>query len=104
MDFLTNSIIAYNSFDEALNKIEDAIKDVKSNNVGYFYQKQQDDKYLSNYINSVMEMKKMVSKFNNLFDDFLMEIEVAEQQKWEYEQAIAEEIYYSEVYNEGNNE
>ena len=46
----------------------------------------------------------MVSKFNNLFDDFLMEIEVAEQQKWEYEQAIAEEIYYSEVYNEGNNE
>ena len=46
MDFLTNSIIAYNSFDEALNKIEDAVKDVKSNNVGYFYQKQQNDKYL----------------------------------------------------------
>ncbi len=104
MDFLSENIIAYTTFDNALKKIEEDIKIVKSDNVGYFYKEEQDDKYLSNYVNSVMKMRKSISEFNNLFEDFLMEIETAEQLKWEEEQAKAEENYYSEVHNEWFNQ
>lgn len=104
MDFLSESIIAYTAFDNALSKIEDCVKIGKSNNVNYFYQEKQDDKHLSDYVNSVVEMRKAIGEFNNLFEDFLMEIETAEQLKWEEEQKQAEETYYSEVQNEEFNQ
>lgn len=103
MNLLDNSILAYTTFDNALKEIEDKVKWVQSDNVAYFLNKQQDDNHLSSYVNSVSELRKTMSTFNNLFEDLMMEVETAEQLKWEDEHKQAEQDYYSEVQNEGLN-
>ena len=105
MSFLENNILSYDFFDRALKDIEDKVKEVKTNNVAYFYQEKQDDNYLSNYVNSVKELNKSFANFHNAFEDMMMEIEQADFEKWEDEQRKAEQNYYGEFTNgEGVNQ
>ena len=38
-----------------------------------------------------------MSNYNALFEDLMMELEIKEQELWEYEQSQAEKNYYNEV-------
>lgn len=98
MDFLTDNILSYETFKNALDKIEEKLKWVKSSSVGYFFRddKKDNDKYLSIYVNSVTDLRKAMGEFNNLFEDFMMEIEQAEFEAWEIEQENIEGEYYNE--------
>lgn len=55
------------------------------------------DKYLSDYVNSLRELRKAMADYNNLFYDLEMSIEQSEFEQWEREQALIEQEYYSEV-------
>ena len=99
MNFLGNCTEAYYKLQDALYDIEDYARISGSKNYDYFIMEKQSDKDLSDYVNSVLELKKYVSKFSNLFDELLMEIEVAEEERWREEQTQIEEYYYSEGIN-----
>ena len=94
MALTQENVIAYTALDNALKDIIGKAKNASSNNVSYFYS---GDKYLSNYVKSVEELRKSMSNYNALFEDLMMELEVKEQELWEYEQSQAEKNYYDEI-------
>lgn len=94
MELLGDNIFAYTTLDNALKEVEGKIKNTQSNNAAYFYK---GDNYLSDYVKSVMELRKSMANFNNLFEDYMMELEQAEYEKWETEQGEIENEYYSET-------
>ncbi len=94
MALTQENIIAYTALDNALKNIIEKAKDALSHNVSYFYS---GDKYLSDYVKSVEELRRSMSNYNALFDDLMMELEVKEQELWEYEQSQAEKNYYDEM-------
>ena len=94
MALTQENIIAYTALDNALKNIIEKAKDALSHNVSYFYS---GDKYLSDYVKSVEELRKSMSNYNTLFEDLMMELEIKEQELWEYEQSQAEKNYYNEM-------
>ena len=94
MALTQENIIAYTTLDNALKNIIEKAKNASSNNVSYFFS---GDKYLSDYVKSVEELRKSMSNYNALFEDLMMELEIKEQELWEYEQSQAEKNYYDEV-------
>ena len=94
MALTQENIIAYTTLDNALKDIIEKAKNASSNNVSYFFS---GDKYLSDYVKSVEELRKSMSNYNALFEDLMMELEIKEQELWEYEQSQAEKNYYDEV-------
>ena len=94
MALTQENIIAYTALDNALKDIIEKAKNASSHNVNYFYS---GDKYLSDYVKSVEELRKSMSNYNTLFEDLMMELEIKEQELWEYEQSQAERNYYDEV-------
>ena len=94
MALTQENIIAYTALDNALKDIIEKAKNASSHNVNYFYS---GDKYLSDYVNSIGELRKSMSNYNTLFEDLMMELEIKEQELWEYEQSQAEKNYYDEM-------
>ena len=94
MALTQENVIAYTALDNALKDIIEKAKNALSNNVSYFFS---GDKYLSDYVKSVEELRKSMSNYNALFEDLMMELEVKEQELWEYEQSQAERNYYDEM-------
>lgn len=94
MALTQENIIAYTALDNALKDVIEKAKNALSHNVNYFYS---GDKYLSDYVNSIGELRKSMSNYNTLFEDLMMELEIKEQELWEYEQSQAEKNYYDEV-------
>ena len=94
MALTQENIIAYTALDNALEDIIKKVNSALSHNVNYFYS---GDKYLSDYVKSVEELRKSMSNYNALFEDLMMELEVKEQELWEYEQSQAEKNYYDEM-------
>ena len=94
MALTQENVIAYTALDNALKDIIEKAKNASSNNVSYFFS---GDKYLSDYVKSVEELRKSMSDYNTLFEDLMMELEIKEQELWEYEQSQAEKNYYNEV-------
>lgn len=94
MALTQENIIAYTALDNALKNIIEKANNALSHNVSYFYS---GDKYLSDYVKSVEELRKSMSNYNALFEDLMMELEVKEQELWEYEQSQAEKNYYDEM-------
>lgn len=98
MNFLTDNILSYETFKNASEEVKNKLKWVETALVGYFFRDNGDDndKYLSIYVNSVMDLRKSMGNFNNLFEDFMMEIEQAEFEAWEEAQQNIESEYYNE--------
>ena len=94
MALTQENIIAYTALNNALEDIIEKVNSALSHNVNYFYS---GDKYLSDYVKSVEELRKSMSNYNTLFEDLMMELEVKEQELWEYEQSQAERNYYDEM-------
>ena len=94
MALTQENIIAYTALDNALKDIIEKAKNASSYNVNYFCS---GDKYLSDYVKSIGELRKSMSNYNTLFEDLMMELEIKEQELWEYEQSQAERNYYDEV-------
>lgn len=94
MALTQDNIIAYTALDNALKDIIDKTNNTLSHNVSYFYS---GDKYLSDYVKAVEDLRKSMNNYNTLFEDLMMELEVKEQELWEYEQSQAEKDYYDEV-------
>ena len=94
MALTQENVIAYTALDNALKDIIEKAKNASSNNVSYFFS---GDKYLSDYVKSVEELRKSMSNYNALFEDLMMELEIKEQKLWEYEQSQAEKNYYDEI-------
>lgn len=94
MALTQENIIAYTALDNALKNIIEKANNALSHNVSYFYS---GDKYLSDYVKSIEELRRSMSNYNALFDDLMMELEVKEQELWEYEQSQAEKNYYDEM-------
>ena len=94
MALTQENIIAYTALDNALKNIIEKANNALSHNVSYFYS---GDKYLSDYVKSIGELRKSMSNYNTLFEDLMMELEIKEQELWEYEQSQAERNYYDEV-------
>ena len=94
MALTQENVIAYTALDNALKDIIEKAKNASSNNVSYFFS---GDKYLSDYVKSVEKLRKSMSDYNTLFEDLMMELEIKEQELWEYEQSQAEKNYYNEV-------
>ena len=94
MALTQENIIAYTALDNALKDIIEKAKNASSHNVNYFCS---GDKYLSDYVKSIGELRKSMSNYNTLFEDLMMELEIKEQELWEYEQSQAERNYYDEV-------
>lgn len=94
MALTQENVIAYTALDNALKDIIEKAKNTSSNNVSYFFS---GDKYLSDYVKSVEELRKSMSNYNTLFEDLMMELEIKEQELWEYEQSQAEKNYYDEM-------
>ena len=94
MALTQENVIAYTALDNALKDIIEKAKNASSNNVSYFFS---GDKYLSDYVKSVKKLRKSMSNYNALFEDLMMELEVKEQELWEYEQNQAEKNYYDEI-------
>ena len=94
MALTQENVIAYTALDNALKDIIEKAKNASSNNVSYFFS---GDKYLSDYVKSVEELRKSMSDYNTLFEDLMMELEIKEQELWEYEQSQAEKNYYDEI-------
>jgi hypothetical protein len=85
---------AFSTLNDALRKVEDKASAVRFTNALTF--EADGDKYLSDYVNEVGELRKSMSEFNNLFEDFMMELEQADFEAWEETQTQDEENYYSE--------
>lgn len=94
MALTQENVIAYTALDNALKDIIEKAKNASSNNVSYFFS---GDKYLSDYVKSVEKLRKSMSDYNTLFEDLMMELEIKEQELWEYEQSQAEKNYYDEI-------
>lgn len=94
MALTQENVIAYTTLDNALKDIIEKAKNASSNNVSYFFS---GDKYLSDYVKSVEKLRKSMSDYNTLFEDLMMELEIKEQELWEYEQSQAEKNYYDEI-------
>ena len=94
MALTQENIIAYTALDNALKDVIEKAKNALSHNVNYFYS---GDKYLSDYVKSVEELRKSMSNYNALFEDLMMELEIKEQELWEYEQKKKKKNYYNEV-------
>ena len=94
MALTQENIIAYTALDNALKDIIEKAKNASSHNVNYFCS---GDKYLSDYVKSIEELRKSMNNYNTLFEDLMMELEIKEQELWEYEQSQAERNYYDEV-------
>ena len=88
------NVIAYTALDNALEDVIKKVTSALSHNVNYFCS---GDKYLSDYVKSIGELRKSMSNYNTLFEDLMMELEIKEQELWEYEQSQAEKNYYDEV-------
>ena len=96
MDFLKDSIETGKNFLMAANDIEEDLKIVREVNLRLFVTSQKDDDIFS-FINSVRKLQKSFNYFNNLFNDFSMELEIAEEEQWLEEQIQSEGSYYGEV-------
>ena len=94
MALTQENVIAYTALDDALKDVIEKAKNALSHNVNYFYS---GDKYLSDYVKSVEELRRSMSNYNALFEDLMMELEIKEQELWEYEQSQAEKNYYDEM-------
>lgn len=96
-------IIGYSAFENALENIAEDIDSCKFSN--YRFYEDRTDSSLEAYIKTVKDLTKSYAKFHNLFEDFMMEFEVADFEKWEDEQIKYEKEYYTEgVAYEGDNQ
>ena len=91
---MKNVLGNFDLFNNASKKIVEKANNLVEKEAFYFTQ---GDKYLSDYVNSLKELRKTVADYNNLFYDFEMEMEQSEFEQWEKEQELIEQEYYSEV-------
>lgn len=79
----------YNESEAAINSILSSIyltEDPTINNT--------EDEYLIDFLNSAKRLKVNYLKFEKLYNDFTMEVEESEREKWEKEQEQIENDYY----------
>ena len=96
MELVMNS----SHFENNLTKIFDDLEDLKFSTYNYFHK---DPNSLQDFSTTVKNFNISCGKFNNLFQDLLMEVEELEREDWEYNQALAEQDYYNDVVGVINN-
>ena len=94
MGLLTDSMLAYTLLDNALQEIVESVKDVKRDNYTCFCEGKGNEDELPNLVRSIKELRKSMAKFNNLFEDYVNELQQAEFESWEENEADIEQDYY----------
>ena len=91
---MKNSSTNYEPFKKASDDIINSAHELSKKEVFYFLK---DDKYLSDYVNSLKKLRKAVTNYNNLFYEFEMELIQLDYEQWEETQRNIEQEYYNEV-------
>lgn len=94
MSLLTDSMLAYTSFDNALKKVIEGVKDVNSNNYKCFYEGKGKEEFVPDFVDSVKRLNKIVGELNILLEDYVNELAEAEREAWEEAQTEIEAEYY----------
>lgn len=94
MSLLTDSMLTYTSFDNALKKVIEGVKDASNNNYKCFYEGKGKEEFVPELVNSVKRLNKIVGELNILLEDYINELAEAEREAWEEAQTEIEAEYY----------